>query len=267
MTRGTLATVCLEDDDPRRLDTAVSVARTLDLHLEAICVEPANLYISPMMPPDTLSIATILEDGRKALTELESRVSARLAREEVAHDVGGIDPASTAFAPDLARRLRFADLALMPRATGASADLARLFEAVLYASGVPILLADRDPGAAPRVVLAWDDSDVALAAVRAALPILATAGAVEIVAVDPPHRTFGHALAVMLSRHGIETTVTALPKGEGRVAETLSEHARATEADLIVAGAYGHARLRQAILGGVTRDLLRTDGPALLLAR
>jgi nucleotide-binding universal stress UspA family protein len=67
----------------------------------------------------------------------------------------------------------------------------------------------------------------------------------------------GAEIAPHLTRHGIGASVLNLPALEGDVAETLRRRAQLTQADMIVMGAYVHARLRQMVLGGTTQSLLK----------
>lgn len=67
----------------------------------------------------------------------------------------------------------------------------------------------------------------------------------------------GAEIAPHLTRHGIGASVLNLPALDGDVAETLRRRAQLTQADMIVMGAYVHARLRQMVLGGTTQSLLK----------
>ena len=182
------------------------------------------------------------------------------------------EPSMTLWA-GLMRELPLADLVVV----GASA-VARdgswmgvLDEAVM-AGRSPTLIA-RGP-AAPvdrPAVIAWDGSLQAGRAVRAALPLLRQAASV-IILQDPTHLDDverDHAdperLAADLRRRGVSVVSIARIKAHG--ARDLAEAAKAYDAGLLVAGAYGHSRLREAVLGGATRALLESeDGPHLLIA-
>ena len=60
----------------------------------------------------------------------------------------------------------------------------------------------------------------------------------------------------MLARHGANVEVSVLAKTAPRVSEVIMRHARDIDANLVVMGAYGHSRFREAIMGGATRDML-----------
>lgn len=107
-------------------------------------------------------------------------------------------------------------------------------------------------------MVAWKDTREARRAVLDALPILRMASRVDVVAVTCADHPSGAAdVAAYLSTHGIHAT-SAEHRSEGTSdAETLLELASGYSADLIVMGAYGHSRMREMVLGGVTRDVLR----------
>ena len=69
----------------------------------------------------------------------------------------------------------------------------------------------------------------------------------------------------MLVRHGVHAEVSVLARDLPRVSDVLTRHAMDTDADLLVMGAYGHSRFREAILGGSTRNMLeKTEIPVLM---
>lgn len=74
---------------------------------------------------------------------------------------------------------------------------------------------------------------------------------------DLGHTVLGAEIAPHLTRHGVEISVLNLPAFDGDVAETLRRHAKLTQADMIVMGAYVHSRLRQMVLSGATQSLLK----------
>ena len=96
-----------------------------------------------------------------------------------------------------------------------------------------------------------------------ALPLLRTARTVTIVVANPAKGIAGHGeepgadIALHLSRHGIRADVERHAVEDRSVADLLLSRASDLGADLIVMGAYGTARLRELVLGGATRDMLR----------
>ena len=96
---------------------------------------------------------------------------------------------------------------------------------------------------------------------RAALPILKNADLVRVVVVDPPSHgpnrsDPGGMLSQFLSRHGVRVEIDVLSKTLPRVSDVIMRHAKDANCDMVVMGAYGHSRFREAILGGATRNML-----------
>lgn len=134
---------------------------------------------------------------------------------------------------------------------------------VIMASGSPVLVVPaRSPGAfkARRVMLAWKSTAQSARAVHAVMPLLKQAECVvlcEIVtgADNRLHEISAQSIADYLASHAINVTVHRI-SAAGDTGTQIIQAADDTECDLIVAGAYGHSRLREWALGGVTRTLL-----------
>ncbi|HWA61270.1 MAG TPA: universal stress protein [Caulobacteraceae bacterium] len=147
-------------------------------------------------------------------------------------------------------------------------------EAAIYAppdllvmeAGLPVLLmpAKETPFAAETITLAWKNTREARRAITAALPLLTAARRVLVAAVcsdEDLARTERELrdVAARLAGHGISASTLAEVDASGAAGRRLARIAHTDGADLIVAGGYGHSRLREWILGGVTRDLI-ADG-------
>ena len=148
-------------------------------------------------------------------------------------------------------------------------------EAALFEGSAPVLIVP-DTGLpadfGQTVMIAWNQSEEAMTAVRRARPILAAANKVEITVVDPspdgPEGADpGAALAQMLDRHGIRVDVAVLARTQTLVSDIIDRRAEEIGANLIVMGAYGHSRFREAILGGATRNMLAKSRIPVLMAR
>ncbi|WP_319483899.1 universal stress protein [uncultured Cohaesibacter sp.] len=150
---------------------------------------------------------------------------------------------------------------------------ADLIEAALFDSGRPILLVPYvgvEAFSAKKILVAWDGSKTSAHAVYAAMSILEKADEVQVVIVDAEKLHLpgdpGADLAVYLSRHGVNVTVLKIPSTEGGASDALVKHVEANGNDLVVMGGYGHSRVREFILGGVTRDMLDTMPVPCLMA-
>jgi nucleotide-binding universal stress UspA family protein len=135
--------------------------------------------------------------------------------------------------------------------------------AILAESGRPVVVVpsiQRESARFDCIVAAWDGSQSAARAIGDAAPLLARAKHVEIVAANAavlsqPVVNGGERIAQRFARLGVDASFRRLP-GDGDVANLLLSHAADSSADMIVAGGYGHSRLREALMGGVTRTLL-----------
>lgn len=166
----------------------------------------------------------------------------------------------------VAARARFCDLAVMAQPYGddCGVELEPVLEAALFEGDTPVLMV---PSTAPvktrfdRIVIGWNESRESLAAVRRALPLLIAADSVSITIIDPPvhgpeRSDPGGRLSQYLARQGVNVEVSVLSRTMPRISDVLTRHADDYNADLVVMGAYGHSRFREAILGGATRGIL-----------
>ena len=173
---------------------------------------------------------------------------------------------------------RYADLVVLSRDVdpepGIPPRVRRLPEHVALRGPRPVLVvppAYADAPIAATVVAGWDGSTQALRALAAALPLLARADGVRLVLVNPDQLSDAHGeqpgadMALYLARHGVKVDVV-LERTHATAGDALMALARTAGAGLIVAGAYGHSRYREWVLGGVTRELLERAPAPLLLA-
>ena len=134
---------------------------------------------------------------------------------------------------------------------------------VIMASGTPVMVVSADAPLsfkARRILLAWKSTPQAIRAAHDALPLLKSAETVVLTEVvsdseDGKYEISVDAMADYLGSHGIDVSIRRLPSA-GDAGYQLIEAAADNECDLIVAGAYGHSRVREWVLGGVTRSLL-----------
>jgi nucleotide-binding universal stress UspA family protein len=173
---------------------------------------------------------------------------------------------------------RYADLVVLSRDVdpdpGIPPRARRLPEHVALRGPRPVLVVPpgyADEPIASTVVAGWDGSTQALRALAAALPLLERAAGVRLVLVNPDHLSDVHGeqpgadMALYLARHGVKVDVV-LERTHATAGAALMALARSAGAGLIVAGAYGHSRYREWVLGGVTRELLERTPVPLLLA-
>jgi nucleotide-binding universal stress UspA family protein len=273
------------------LATALMTARLWDAHVHCLHVRVDARDVAPLAG-EGLSGAMIEE--MMAATERESGERANRVRElfqRVTGAAGGItlaDSAETALkasGPTLsfesiagreedvvAQQSRLYDMAVVPHPeAGEDVSSSDALHAVLFDSGRPVLIAPREAPASigTRVCCAWNGTAESAAAMAAALPFLHHAKAVRILHADEYQRRGPgvEGIRAYLRWHGIEAETQLFKPQTKDVGAALLGAARDSGADLLCMGAYSHSRLRQLILGGVTRHVLENSDMPVLMCR
>lgn len=172
---------------------------------------------------------------------------------------------------------RYADLLVVGQADPGDPECVShgLADHLALASGRPVLVI---PAAGvsgiigENVMVAWNAKREAVRAISDAMPLLEAAKRVSVVTInsdsdDPENAGIPAAdIGLHLARHGIQTLTKSLYGAPAAIGELLLDAARDESADLLVMGAYGHARLREILLGGVTAHVLAHATIATLLA-
>lgn len=261
--------------------SASRLARAQDAHLDILVlgIDRTQLgysYIGSGAELMQVAIERAEEDARA----VESAVKQALEGEpgDLRYSVEAVVTQIGALTELVAQRARFADLvvAARPYGAGKGADSEAVVEAAMFEGRAPVLVLPvhglPENPVPQRVVLAWNQSAEAMVAARQALPLLKSAQKVDITVIDPathgPERSDpgGH-LCQLLVRHGVKAEVSVLAKSLPKVSEVIARHITDTNADLLVMGAYGHSRFREAILGGATRAMLEKAEVPVLMAR
>jgi nucleotide-binding universal stress UspA family protein len=147
---------------------------------------------------------------------------------------------------------------------------------LLLASGAPILVVPSDWKSKPigkNILVGWNASREARRAVADALPFLIAAHSVTLLVVDPDERATRHGeepgadIALYLARHGAHVEVEQVSSRGSGVAEIILSYVADHGLDLIVIGAYSHARSVEMMFGGVTRTLLKEAPVPVLMSR
>ncbi|MBV9736336.1 MAG: universal stress protein [Acidisphaera sp.] len=267
------------------LGTALSIARIWNSHLTALHVRVDSRDVAPLAG-EGLSGAMIEEmmsATEKESAERADAVRAMFDRFVLQHQVVLGDPqpdapvATASFAgvigreEDLVAQLaRLADLTVVPHPeSGEDVSSSDALHAVLFDSGRPVLISPIRPvpSIGRRVCIAWNGTAESAAAVWAALPWMQRAEAVRVLSADEYQRRGPNAadLVAYLHLHGIRPETATFRPIDREVGAGLLASAREFGADLLAMGAYSHSRLRQLILGGVTRHVLeRADLPVMM---
>ncbi|MGG5809674.1 universal stress protein [Falsiroseomonas sp. CW058] len=263
----------------RRLDVAVALAGAQGAHLAALHAVEALLPPGLTADAGGAALGTLLERLREEADALAQRqraaFEARVARDGIAAEWRQADFAA---AETVALHARYADLTVLGQpepGSGAEGAATAMLEAVLFGSGRPVLMvpyAGDHAGLGRRVMVAWNASKEAARAVADALPLLRAAAEVTVLAVNPRRGIGGHGdvpaadITLHLARHGVRATAEHVVAEDIREADALLNAVSDRGADLLVMGAYGHSRIREFMLGGVTRSILQRMTVPVLLA-
>ena len=249
------------------LGQIIALAESQDAHVEALCLGVDRTQTGYYYAGAN---ATMLQE---TLTRAHTEAAEMLAYANNTLEKSGVlwsSEEGVAQIADVGRhvahRARFCDLVVLSRPYGdtSGTEAEPIVEAALFEGHAPVLVVpdEHTPLAQPKSILvAWNESAEAMVAIRQALPFLKSADLVRIVVIDPPthgpdRSDPGGMLSQMLARHGVQCEIDVLSKTMPRVSDLLNRHAADTDSDLIVMGAYGHSRFREAILGGATRNML-----------
>lgn len=211
-------------------------------------------------------VETSLNQAREEAKAIERQAEAYLQKTECRWAVEAGVSQMTEVARHVAARARFSDLMILPKPYGENHgyEMETTVEAALFDAGAPVLVVPESGKTITKpsaITVAWNESQEALRAAKAALPLLTEADLVRVLVIDPPthgpnRSDPGGLLSTFLARHGVRVEIDVLSKSMPRVSDVLLRHAQDTEAEMIVMGAYGHSRFRESILGGATRHML-----------
>ncbi|MFC4160684.1 universal stress protein [Chitinimonas lacunae] len=259
------------DSDPRsavRLRLAVELAERFDARITGLFVALAPTFSDPVADVSQASLYEVLL--------AERRRAAKAARETFERETAGFDP----------QRLEWREHVGMPIHT--TCQHARYHDLVVLGQANPDIQIDGLPASFPedvvcascrpalivpyrgefsrigrRILVGWNTSNEATRAITDALPLLQGAERTTVLTADPENSGDDHGqqpgadIALYLARHGAKVEVRT-QKSSGRDAgEVLLDVANIAEDDLIVMGLYGHSRMREQILGGASRTVLR----------
>ena len=259
-----------------RLVLAATLARRHGARLTGLAV--IDIVLPPIATPDGggAALGALLDAMRRdALVEAEG---IRTHFEETLFRLGVAGEwrvAEGLTAELVARHGRTADLVVLgqPDPEGGAPNATAVFEGALFSSGRPVLMvphAGRFADVGRRVLIAWNRRREAARAVHDALPLMAGADQVLVLTVGPQPDEAGDdpsaELLRHLARHDLPAHAAHETADELDVADIILNRAAESGADLLVMGAYGHSRLREFVLGGATRSILRQMTLPVLMA-
>jgi len=251
-----------------RVAYALRLAKDLDCHLVGLApTDLIDLSAAPKAAASLNEYAALVWDALREQAERAAdafrdacHASAIKSFEAVIDEANKVE--------SLVRHARCSDLTVLTQADPSATNFHAakdLVESVILHSARPTLVlpyAGRFEKIGSRVLVAWNDSREAARAVSDALPLLQRAGQVELASWSEGAATGDNTVRLQLDAlqkwlmwHGVSAQVRVDTVGAG-IADAMLSHASDTNADLIVMGAYGHARWAERVLGGATRGLL-----------
>jgi len=275
--------VHLDGTEPclHRLDLAAALARRHEAHL-------VGLYILDLVPwiaaiahsyPGQVEYLDSYAKLRKAALERAAHVEAQfrehLRRDDIQGEWRFLEslPAET-----VALHARYVDLAIVGQIDHGDqpdGNAARIPEVVLFSSGRPVLVvpyAGRFNSLGENVLVGWKATREAARAVNDALPLLERAKKVTVLTINPKRgddRETGipaSDIAQHLARHGVAVEAASTVADDISAGDVLLSRAADCGADLLVMGGYGHARVKELMLGGATRQILQQMTLPVLMA-
>jgi len=266
----TYKTILVHVDAGKRCATRVGIAarlaRQFDAHL--VGLNALTRYAIPAYA--VAGTAGMIEDlQQRAAAEQRAQAEAMFRRASATENLRGVEwRDSDADAVEaVALHARYADLVIIgqPEAGDDSGVEENFAASAVLAAGRPVLMvpyAGEFRRLATRVLVAWDARRESTRALTDALPLLRAASKVHIITFDA--RGDGHGevpgadIGLYLSRHGVAVEVRIDQSADIDVGNALLSRAADLDCDLLVMGGYGHSRLQQLVMGGVTRTLLES---------
>jgi nucleotide-binding universal stress UspA family protein len=253
-------------DDTLAADYAVSVASALEAHITGIAIA-----YDPTLPASGMGYlpAQLMDqrhDNEAAAKAVIDRFAAAATRANISVETRLLSASFNGAGDQFGRIARRFDLAIVSQVDPeGSAVEATIPVSTLFESGRPVIIVPYIQRALlklDRVMVCWDGSRPAARAIADAMPLLERAGNVEIAIISNErgkHEEIeGVDMGRHLARHGLKVEVNRIIRGGTDVADALLSHSADFGADFMVMGGYGHSRLREFVLGGVTRKILRS---------
>ena len=247
------------------IDVAVALTIARRSHLDAVAIGYESMSAAGMLVEGAgAGVAAVMGAEQERAQRSASaaiavfEIEAKLAKIAYGTRTFATIPADAGRTISTLARLYDMTIVLQPETSNVSYDN-EIPQHVLFNSGGPMLMVPyihKGPLDAQHVGIAWDGSRLAARAWRDALPFLMGAKAVTVIAVnEQASEASSDRLVSHLTRRGIAARVQRLTAGRGNVQGAILSIAAESNMGLLVMGGYGHSRLHERILGGVTRSM------------
>jgi len=253
---------------------AVSLASAFEAHVTGIAFAYDSTIPISGLGYIRAQIIDEPSDNKVAAEAAIDKFKAATARTGVSAEQRMLSASTDSAGDRFARIARFFDLAIVSQATPDRGGVeAMISESTLFGSGRPVLIVpyiQKAPLKLDRVMICWDGSWPAARAVADAMPFLERAKQVEVVIVTNErgknNELEGVDMGQHLARHKVNVEIRRIPRGDIDVADALLSHAADSGVDFMVMGGYGHSRMREFVLGGVTRSIFHSTAVPTLMS-
>jgi len=275
----TLLVALFPDDEMKTtLDVVTAVARSHNSHVIGYMPIPGRTYMTVATPEVLVPVDDTMQRRFKSkIPEVRDAFEKRMNAENLSHEFRSDERPGLDLTLGIVAQGRTSDLIIVKMHTDRNkitGETASEIADLVMAAGRPVLAIPPQlsrPFACDRVTIAWNGSRESARAAFDCLPFLDKLTEADLISINPEKlqasdvKTSAEDIALVLSRHG--ATVKARPIiSHSQTGGTIVEHAISHSSDLLVVGAYGHSRLRERILGGVTEHILRHPPCVILLS-
>lgn len=261
MIRDILVNLSTANKNDRARDYALSLAEKFDAHIAGIAFS-----YDPIYPMAGEVVPAMYLDEQK----LENEKAAKSAKANFLKLTGMLraechSPSATVFgaANLFAKFGRHFDLNIVEQAGEKTFEYDCIIEAALFESGRPVIVVPyihSKPVSLNRVLLCWDGSKPSARAISDSLPLLQGVGSIEVITIAERGKVTedfpGFEIGQHMARHGLKINVKLIDVETINISDAILSYTADMSADLVVMGAYGHSRVREFVLGGVTADIL-----------
>jgi len=249
------------------IDGSISLAAQLNAHVDAVAVGYVATSTAYVMEGGAAVAAVFEMERERAVERAEAALTvfkteaANAGLSFACHPLGAIPADAAALLGEMAR-LHDLSIVLQPEPAQGSFDNDVPSEILFQAGGPVLFLPYNFRGAfkPKRIGLCWDGSRLAARAMRDAAPFMARAEEIVIITINEadavPDDVSARNLAKHLGRRGLSTRTASLSAARADIQPTILSLAADESLDLLVMGGYGHSRLQERLLGGVTRAML-----------